>query len=47
MKIGVIGCGAIGSVLCKFIDKELKGHKLVAVCDLDKSKADYNTVRSC
>ena len=23
MKIGIIGCGAIGSVLCKFIDKKL------------------------
>jgi len=38
MKIGVIGCGAIGSVLCKFIDKELKEHKLVAICDVDKEK---------
>lgn len=38
MKIGVIGCGAIGSVLCKFIDKELKEHKLVAVCDVDEKK---------
>ena len=39
MKIGVIGCGAIGSVLCKFIDKELKDSKLVAICDIDKDKA--------
>lgn len=38
MKIGVIGCGAIGSVLCKFIDKELKDSKLVAICDIDKNK---------
>jgi len=39
MKIGVIGVGAIGSVLCKFIDKELKEHRLVALCDIDKAKA--------
>ncbi|MFH2028750.1 MAG: aspartate dehydrogenase [Nanoarchaeota archaeon] len=39
MKIGVIGCGAIGSVLCRFIDKELKEHKLIAICDIDKDKA--------
>lgn len=40
MKIGVIGCGAIGSVLCKFIDEELKGSQLVAICDIDKAKAE-------
>ena len=39
MKIGVIGCGAIGSVLCKFIDKKLKDSKLVAICDIDTKKA--------
>ncbi len=38
MKIGVIGCGAIGSVLCKFIDEKLKDSKLVAICDIDKEK---------
>jgi len=40
MKIGVIGCGAIGSVLCRFIDKELGEHKLAAVCDVDKKKVE-------
>ncbi|HZX44103.1 MAG TPA: aspartate dehydrogenase [Candidatus Nanoarchaeia archaeon] len=39
MKIGVIGCGAIGSVLCKFIDKELPQHELVAINDIDEEKA--------
>ncbi len=39
MKIGIIGVGAIGSVLCKFIDKELKDSKVVAICDIDKNKA--------
>lgn len=38
MKVGVIGCGAIGSVLCHFIDKSLKDLKLVAICDIDKEK---------
>ncbi|MBU1005433.1 MAG: DUF108 domain-containing protein [Nanoarchaeota archaeon] len=40
MKIGVIGCGAIGSVLCKFIDEELDDSELVAVCDADVEKAN-------
>jgi len=40
MKIGVIGCGAIGSVLCKFVDKELEDSELVAVCDVDKEKVE-------
>ena len=40
MEIGVIGCGAIGSVLCKFIDKKLKDSKLVAICDIDKAKTE-------
>src|SRR3989339_33075 len=40
MKIGVIGVGAIGSVLCKFIDKELKDSQLVAICDIDRKKAE-------
>jgi len=39
MKVGVIGCGAIGSVLCSFIDKKLKDSKLVTICDIDKEKA--------
>ena len=39
MKIGVIGCGAIGSVLCKFIDDELDDSELVAICDIDVAKA--------
>jgi aspartate dehydrogenase len=39
MRIGIIGCGAIGSVLCRFIDQKLKGSRLVAICDIDKEKA--------
>ena len=40
MKIGVIGCGAIGSVLCRFIENELEDSELVAVCDIDKEKIE-------
>ena len=39
MKIGIIGVGAIGSVLCKFIDKELEDSELAAICDIYKNKA--------
>jgi len=40
IKIGIVGCGAIGIGLAQFIDKEL-GSKaaLEAVCDIDKNKA--------
>ncbi|MFH1642854.1 MAG: aspartate dehydrogenase domain-containing protein [Nanoarchaeota archaeon] len=37
MKIGIIGCGAIGSVLCRYVDKK-KDLKLAAICDIDKAK---------
>ena len=48
MKIGVIGCGAIGSVICKFVDNELNDSKIVAVCDIDSKKAHElsNTLKS-
>jgi aspartate dehydrogenase len=41
INIGIIGCGAIGSSLAKFIDTEL-GDKaqITALCDLDLSKAN-------
>ncbi|MCG2713018.1 MAG: DUF108 domain-containing protein, partial [Candidatus Omnitrophica bacterium] len=39
IKIGIIGCGAIGSYLISSIDKRYKGKvKLVGVCDIDKGK---------
>ena len=38
MKIGIVGCGAIGSVLAGFIDKELEDSVLVAICDCDEEK---------
>ena len=40
MKLGIIGCGAIGSVLCRFIDNELEGSELVAICDIDEAKVE-------
>lgn len=39
MKIGIIGVGAIGSLLAKFIDEELPDSEVVAICDLDENKA--------
>jgi len=38
-KIGIIGCGAIGKTLAKFIDKELsKRAEIVAICDIDNTR---------
>ena len=40
VKIGIVGCGAIGKALAKFIDKELHGRvELGAICDLNKASA--------
>ena len=40
VKIGIIGCGTIGSFLAKEIGKRFKGKaKLTALCDVDKDKA--------
>jgi aspartate dehydrogenase len=39
VKIGIVGCGAIGQGLAEFICKELKGScSLEAVCDVDQEK---------
>lgn len=39
IKVGIVGCGAIGSYLIKTINKRYKGKvKLVGVCDIDKDK---------
>jgi aspartate dehydrogenase len=39
-KIGIIGCGAIGTGIAEFIQKRLKGKaKISAVCDIDPEKA--------
>ncbi len=37
MRIGLIGCGAIGTELAKFIDKN-KGLRLIALADIDETK---------
>ena len=40
IRIGIVGCGAIGRALAKFIDKELIGvASLSALCDLDLTRA--------
>jgi len=39
VKIGIVGCGAIGIGVAQFIVKDLTSQaKLVAVCDIDKEK---------
>ncbi|MBT4823860.1 aspartate dehydrogenase [Candidatus Woesearchaeota archaeon] len=40
LKIGILGCGAIGSVLAKAIDKDISGAKVVAIEDSIKKKAN-------
>ncbi|MFH1856690.1 MAG: aspartate dehydrogenase [Candidatus Omnitrophota bacterium] len=40
IKVGIVGCGTIGTELIKAIEKDFKGRmKLVAVCDADINKA--------
>ncbi len=39
IKVGIVGCGAIGSYLISTINKRYKGKvKLVGICDIDKDK---------
>ena len=40
LKIGIIGCGAIGTILAKAIDRDLKGAVVVALSDQDLGKAN-------
>lgn len=40
LKIGIIGCGAIGSTIAKAIEKRFKNRaRLIALCDIDNAKA--------
>ena len=39
-RVGIIGCGAIGSFLAKKIDKDFKAFaKIAGICDVDKKTA--------
>ncbi len=38
IKVGLVGCGTIGSAIAKEIDKEIPELKLVAVCDRNQVK---------
>jgi aspartate dehydrogenase len=41
IKVGLVGCGAIGSELAVFLTKELKDcYKLIAVCDKNRRQAE-------
>jgi len=40
-KIGIVGCGTIGSFIAKTLDKELKAlATIVALCDIDNARAE-------
>lgn len=40
-KIGIIGCGTIGTAVAEFIQKRLKARaRIVALCDIDPKKAE-------
>jgi aspartate dehydrogenase len=39
LKIGIIGCGAIGTNLATLIDKRLSSARVVSLCDVDEAKA--------
>lgn len=40
LKVGVIGCGAIGTMIARACEGRLRGRvRLVAICDVDASKA--------
>ncbi len=40
LKIGVIGCGAIGTEICRAIDKKLVDGELVAIYDRNKERCE-------
>lgn len=41
IRVGIIGCGTIGSKIAEHIDKNLKGKaKLTVICDVDLKKAE-------
>ncbi|MEK7849482.1 MAG: aspartate dehydrogenase domain-containing protein [Candidatus Omnitrophota bacterium] len=39
LKIGIVGCGAIGTSLAVLIDKRLSNSKVVSLCDVDEANA--------
>lgn len=39
IKVGIIGCGTIGSKLAMIIEKEIAEMEVFALCDIDKEKA--------
>jgi len=39
-KIGIIGCGAIGTEIAEYVEKHLKDKaSIVAICDINSQKA--------
>jgi len=41
LKVGIVGCGTIGSYLAKAINRQYKNKiRLIGICDIDKNKTD-------
>ena len=40
IKVGLVGCGVIGTEIAKAIDEKIPGMQLVAICDRNKFKQD-------
>lgn len=39
LRVGIIGCGAIGQEICRAIDEGLVATELTAICDVDRDRA--------
>lgn len=39
-KLGIVGCGAIGSEVASFVDSGVLDYELAALCDIDSSQAE-------
>ncbi|MDD5772911.1 MAG: NAD(P)-binding domain-containing protein, partial [bacterium] len=39
IKVGIIGCGTIGSKLARIIEKEIAEMEICAFCDIQEAKA--------
>jgi aspartate dehydrogenase len=38
LRVGIIGCGTIGSEICRAIDRGIVRAELVGISDIDRSK---------
>ena len=40
LRVGIIGCGTIGSEICRAIDRVIVRAELIGIYDIDHFKAD-------